>query len=66
MVQVVPTQRSGCVDILEPKQCIQAGYHADRMDAALWAEVRQSLGWEDGICLVCHMGHKSRYGMIGL
>eukprot|EP00959_Pyramimonas_sp_CCMP1952_P444501 9306927-Pyramimonas_sp.AAC.1 len=30
-----------------------------------WAEIRQPPGWHDDVCLVCHMGHKSRYGMMG-
>jgi hypothetical protein len=65
MVQVVTRAKTGCVDVLESKQQIRAGHNVSPCDAELAAEVQQTPGWENDLCLVCHMGHKSRYGMIG-
>ncbi|CAK0833914.1 unnamed protein product, partial [Prorocentrum cordatum] len=64
MVQVVTRAKTGCVDVLESKQQIRAGHNVSPFDAELAAEVQQAPGWEDDLCLVCHMGHKPRYGMI--
>eukprot|EP00959_Pyramimonas_sp_CCMP1952_P169799 3547586-Pyramimonas_sp.AAC.1 len=48
MVQVITRAKTGCVDVLEPKQQIRAGHNVSPIDAELSAEVQQPPGWEDG------------------
>ncbi|CAK0894477.1 unnamed protein product, partial [Prorocentrum cordatum] len=65
VLQVLPTHGTGCDDVLEPNQFIRAGFHEDRVDVALCEEVRRPLGWDDDVRLVCHMGHNTRYNIMG-
>eukprot|EP00959_Pyramimonas_sp_CCMP1952_P014981 317192-Pyramimonas_sp.AAC.1 len=40
-----------------------SGVHEDRLDVVLWQGVREPPTWQDNVCLVCSLGHKTRYGM---
>ncbi|CAK0822682.1 unnamed protein product, partial [Prorocentrum cordatum] len=64
MLQVAPTPHTGCVDYLEPGQRIVNHVSEDRLNAVSWQGVKETPTWDDDMRLVCHLGHKTLYGML--